>query len=133
MNHKSELLEGVEAVCEFVGTLAGKVVVRSKEIADCVKNLATTKLEPKPASSTGSIKSPAKKKLAEMEKEKPTAKQSKLKEKTEKSKHSTASQSRPKPKAGVKTNFTVKTQKRQPPVTKTKKTNAESNVTTARN
>ena len=88
-NHKPELLETVETVSKFAGTLAGKVVVRSKEISDCVKNMMTAKLEPKPEPSTKateSIKSQAKKKLAEMEEKKTTAKQGKLKEKTEKPK-----------------------------------------------
>ena len=88
-NPKSELLGTVETVSKFAGTLAGKVVVRSREISDCVKNMMTAKLEPKPKPSTKateSIKSQAKKKLAELEKEKPAAKQDKLEEKPEKPK-----------------------------------------------
>lgn len=87
--HKSELLGTVETVSKFAGTLAGKVVVRSREISDCVKNMMAAKPEPKPespAKPTESIKSQAKKKLAEMEKEKPVVKQGKLKEKTGKPK-----------------------------------------------
>ena len=90
-NHKSGFLETVETVSKFAGTLAGKVVTCSREISDCVKNIMAAKVEPKPESSTKtteSIKSQAKKKLAEMEKQKPAAKQGKLKEKTEKPKPS---------------------------------------------
>ena len=135
-NHKSELLGTVETVSKFAGTLAGKVVVRSKEITDCVKNMMIAKLEPKPEPSTKateSIKSQAKKRLAEMEKEKPAVKQSKLKEKTEKSKHSNASQSCLKPKAGKKTSIAAKSQKRQPPVTKKKKSNVKPSGPSAKN
>ena len=85
-NHKTELLETVETASKFAGTLAGKVMVRSREISDCVKNMMTAKLEPKPelpTKVTESIKSQAKKKLAEMEMEKATTKQGKLKEQTE--------------------------------------------------
>ena len=73
-NYKSELLGTVETVSKFAGTLTGKVVVHSREISDCVKNMMAAKLEPKPKPSTKateSIKSQAKKKLAELEKEKP--------------------------------------------------------------
>ena len=45
-NHKSELLETVETVSKFAGTLAGKVVVRSREISDCAKNMMTAKPRP---------------------------------------------------------------------------------------
>jgi len=92
-NHKSELLETVETVSEFAGTLAGKVVGRSREISDCVKNMMAAKLEPKPEPSTKateSIKSQTKKELAEMGKEEPAVKQGKLKEKIEKSARSNA-------------------------------------------
>ena len=47
-NHKSEFLETVETVSKFAGTLAGKLVVCSKEICDCAKNMMAAKLEPKP-------------------------------------------------------------------------------------
>jgi hypothetical protein len=66
-NHKSELLETVETVSKHAGTLAGRVVVRSKKIADCLKNLATAKPEPS-TKATESMKSQAKKKIAETEK-----------------------------------------------------------------
>ena len=88
-NYKSELLGTVETVSKFAGTLAGKVVVRSREISNCVKNMMTAKPEPKPKPSikaTESIKSQAKKKLAESEKEKPATKQGKLGEKPQKPK-----------------------------------------------
>jgi len=135
-NHKSKLLETVEAVSKFAGTFAGRVVVRSKEIADCVKNLATAKLEPKPEPSTKvteSTKSQAKKKIAEMEKKKATSKQAKLKEKTEKSKPPSGSQSCTKTKAGEKTNIIAISQKHQPPVTKKKKSNVKLTGPTAKN
>ena len=136
-NHKSELLETVEAVSKFAGILAGRVVVRSKKIADCVKNLATAKLEPKPEPSTKvteSIKSQAKKRIVEMEKKKATSKQAKLKGKTEKSKPSSGSQSCLKHKAGEKkTSIVAKSQKRQPPVTKKKKSNVKLSGPTAKN
>ena len=88
-NHKSELLGTVKSVSEFAGTLAGKVVVRSREISDCVKNMMTAKPEPKPeppTKVTESIKSQAQKRIAAMEKKKTAAKQGKLKEKTGKPK-----------------------------------------------
>ena len=92
-NHKSEFLETVETLSEFAGILAGKAVACSREISDCVKNMMDAKLELKPESSAKtaeSIKSQAKKKLAEMEKKKPATEQDKLKEKTEKTKPSAA-------------------------------------------
>ena len=130
-NHKSELLETVETVSKLAGTLAGRVVVRSKKIADCVKDLATAKPEPS-TKVTESIKSQAKKRIAEMEKKKATSKQAKLKGKTKKSKPSSDSQSCLKPKAGEKTSIVAKSQKRQPPVTKKKKSNVKPSGPTAK-
>ena len=132
-NHKSELLETVETVSKFAGTLAGRVVVRSKEIADCVKNLATTELDPKPASSTETIKSQAKKRIAEMEKEKATAKQAKLKKKTDRPESSRSPQSSSTPKAGLGEKAVVEAQKPKRPVTKTKKSSVKSSISTAKN
>ena len=135
-NHKSELLETVETISKFAGTLAGKIVGRSREISDCVKNMMAAKLEPKPEPSTKaseSIKSQAKKKIAEMEKEKVTTKQGKLKADTEKSKPSSSSQSCPKPKAGEKRSIAAKSQKHPPAVTKTKKSNVKPDGPTAKN
>jgi hypothetical protein len=86
-NHKSELLETLGIIFKFAGTLAGEVVVCSKEVSDCVKNIMAEKPENKSEPSTKtteSIKNQTKKKFAEMEKKKTTAKQAKLKERTEK-------------------------------------------------
>ena len=135
-NHKSELLETVETVSKFAGTLAGKVVVRSKEISDCVKNMMTAKLEPKPEPSTKateSIKSQAKKKIAEIEKKETTSKQTKLKKKTDRPESSRSPQSRSRPEAGSGENAAVETQKPKRPVTKTKKSSVKSSRSTAKN
>jgi len=135
-NHKSELLETVETVSKFAGTLAGKVVVRSREISDFVKNIMKAKLEPKPVQSTKateSIKSQAKKKIVEMEKKRTTSNQAKLKEDTEKSEPFSGSQSCPKPKAGKKTSIAAKSQKCHPTVTKKKKPNVKPGGPTAKN
>ena len=118
-NHKSELLETVETVSKLAGTLAGRVVVRSKKIYDCVKDLTTAKPEPS-TKVTESIKSQAKKRIAVMEKKKATSKQTKLKEKTEKSKPLNGSQSCLKPKADEETSIAAESQKRQALVIKTK-------------
>ena len=83
-NHKSELLESMEILSHYVGTLAGKVVICSKEVGDYVKNMIVANPGTEPESSTQrteSVKSRSKKKFAEMEKKKPAAKQNKLKEK----------------------------------------------------
>jgi hypothetical protein len=78
-NRKSELSETVEAVSKYVGTLAGKVVVSSKEFVDCIKNLATTKPEPKKELSRASVESQAKEQPAEVKKKKATGKQARPK------------------------------------------------------
>ena len=132
-NHKSELLETVETVSKFAGTLAGRIVVRSKEIADCVKDLATTKLEPKPASPAETIKSQAKKKIAEIEKKETPSKQAKLNKKTDRPERFRSPQSRSRPKAGLGENAVVEAQKPKRPVTKTKKSSVKSNRSTAKN
>ena len=125
-NHKSELLETVDTVSKFAGSLAGKVVVYSRGITDHLKDMMAAKLEPKPEPSTKatkSTKSPAKAKLAEIEEKKPAAKQPELKEDTEKPMPSSDSQGCPKPKANKKTSLTAKSQKRQPAVTRKTKSN----------
>ena len=135
-NYKSEFLETVETVSKFAGTLAGKVVVRSKEISDCVKNMMTAKLEPKPEPSTKateSIKSQAKKKLAEIEKKETTSKQAKLKKKTDRPESSRSPQSRSMPKASLGKSAAVEAQKPKRPVTKTKKSSVKSSRSTAKN
>ncbi|MBA7610345.1 hypothetical protein ES703_17553 [subsurface metagenome] len=116
-NYKSELLETLETVSKFAGTLAGKVVVRSKEISDCVKNMMTAKLEPKPEASTKateSIKNQAKKKIDMTE-------------------SSRSPQSCSRPKAGLGENAVVEAQKPKRPVTKTKKSSVKSSRSTAKN
>jgi len=100
-NHKSELLETVETVSEFAGTLAGKIVICSREISDCVKNMMIAKPEP-PTKATESIKNQAKERIAAMVKEETAAKQTKLKKDTEKSKGSSGSQRCQKPRGGKK-------------------------------
>lgn len=88
-NHKSELLETVELVSKFAGTLAGKAVVYSKDICDCAKNIMAAKPEAKqkpPTVVTESIKGHAEKKLAEIKKKEPAVKQDKVEEKIEKPK-----------------------------------------------
>ena len=133
-NGTSKYTGVVEAVSRFAGGLVGTLVVAGKEVAYCVKNTMTAKLESKPVPSTEvteSIKSEAKKRIAEIEKEKATSKQVKLKEKTEKSGPSSDSQSCLNPKAGEKTSVTAKSQKRQPPVTKKKTSNVKPNGPTA--
>lgn len=135
-NHKSELLETLETVSKFAGILAGKVVVRSKEISDCVKNMMTAKLEPKPEPSTKateSIKNQAKKKIAEIEKRKTTSKQARLKKKIDMTESSRSPQSRSRPKAGLGENAVVEAQKPKRPVTKTKKSSVKSSRSTAKN
>jgi len=135
-NHKSELLETVDTVSKFAGSLAGKVVVYSRGITDCLKDMMAAKPEPKPeppTKATESTKSAAKEKLAEIEEEKPAAKQPELKEDTGKPKLSSDSQGCPRPKADKKTSITAKSQKRQPAVTRKTKSNVTPSGPTAKN
>jgi len=135
-NPKSELLETVEIVSEFAGTLAGKVVVRSREISDCVKNMMTAKLESKPVPSTKateSVNSHAKKKITDIEKKETTSKQAKLKKQTDRPVSSRSPQSSSRPKADLGENAVVEAQKPKRPVTKTKKSSVKSNKSTAKN
>jgi hypothetical protein len=104
---------------KLAGTLAGRVAVHSKQIADCVKNLATAKPEPS-TKVTESIKSQARKRIAETEKKKATSKQARLREKTDKSKPLNGPQRCSKPKAGERTSIAAKSQKHQPLVIKKK-------------
>lgn len=131
-NHKSELLETVETVSKLAGTLAGKVVVRGKKIADFVKDLATAKPEPS-TKITESIKSQAKKRIAETEKKKAASKQAKLKKKIERLKPLNGSQSCSNPKAGEKTSIAAKSQKRQPLLSRKKRSNVKPSGPTAKN
>jgi len=80
-NRKLELLVTVETVSKFAGILAGKAVVRSREIGDCVKNMMTAKLEPQPKPSTRATES-----IKSHARNKPANKQDKLEEKSEKPK-----------------------------------------------
>ena len=133
-NQKSELLETVETVSEFAGTLAGRVVVRSREIVDCIKNLATATLEPKPEPSTESTKSQAKKNHAEVEKKKmATSKQARLKKKMDTPESSGTRRGRSRPKAGSGENAAVEGQKPEQPVTKSKKSSVKSSRSAAKN
>ena len=134
-NHKSALLETIEHMSKFAGSLTGRVVVCSKEFADCVKNIATAKLEPKPepySKTAEATKSQAKKEIAESEKKKATSEQEKMKKKTEKSKPSGGSQSYPKTKAGEKTKIIAISKKRRTTVTKKKKSNTKTSGPTAK-
>ena len=114
-NHKSELLETLGTVSKFAGTLAGKVVVRSREISDCVKNMMTAKLEPS-TKATESIKS-----------------QAKLKKKTDRPESSRSPQSRSRPEAGLGENAAAEAKKPKRPVIKSRKSGVKSSRTTARN
>ena len=130
-NHKSELLETVDTVSKFAGSLVGKVVVYSREITDHLKDMMAAKPEPS-TKATKSTNSPAKEELAEIEEEKPAAKQPELKEDTEKPKPSSDSQGCPRPKANKKTSITAKSQKHQPAVTRKRKSNVTPSGPTAK-
>ena len=130
-NHKSELLETVDTVSKFAGSLVGKVVVYSREITDHLKDMMAAKPEPS-TKATKSTNSPAKEELAEIEEEKPAAKLPELKEDTEKPKPSSDSQGCPRPKANKKTSITAKSQKHQPAVTRKTKSNVTPSGPTAK-
>ena len=134
-NDTSEYTGVVEAVSRFAGGLVGTLVIAGKDVAYFVKNTMTVKLESKPVPSTKvteSIKSQAKKRIAEIEKEKATSKQAELKEKTEKSEPLSDSQSCLNPKVSEEASVAVKSQKRQPPVIRKKTSNVKPSGLTAK-
>jgi hypothetical protein len=133
-SHKSKLLETMEHVSKFAGSLTGKVVVCSKEIADYAVNLAIGKPVPKPSSKAAeATKSQATKEIAEPEEKKATSEQEQLKKKTDKSKPSVGSQSCPKTKAGEKPEIIAISKKRRPTVTKKKKSSTRTSGPAAKN
>jgi len=134
-NDTSEYTGVVKTVSRFAGGLVGTLVVAGKEIAHYVNNTMTAKLESKSVPSTKvteSIKSEAKKRIAEIEKEEATSNQAKLKEETEKSGPSSDSQNCLNPKVSEETNVAAKSQKRQHPVTKKKTSTVKSGRPTAK-
>ena len=134
-NDTSEYTGVVKSVSRFAGSLVGTLMVAGKEVADCVKNTMTAKLKSKPVPSTKvteSIKSQAKKRIAEIEKEKATSKQAKLKEKSEKSEPSSDSQSCLNPEVSEETSVAAKSQKRRPSTTRKKTSNVEHGESTAK-
>ena len=132
-NDKPGYINVIEDISELAGDLSGKLVVIGKEIADCVRNMATETQESlnKVAKKTASGED--KKKSSKMAKKKTASKQAGLEEKSEKPEDSSCSPSRPKPKAGIKTNIAVKTQKRQSPATKEKTLDIKPSGPTAKN
>ena len=132
-NDKPGYISVIEDISELAGDLAGKLAVIGKEISDCARNLGTKKQEPLNKVAKETVSGEAKKKSSKMAKKKTAAKQAELKEKTEKPEDSSGSPSRPKPKAGIKTNIAVKTQKRQSTVTKKKESAVKPSGPTAKN
>jgi hypothetical protein len=130
-NHKSSLLETMRHVSKIAGTLAGKVVVCGKEIADCVINLAIGEQGQKsePSSKVTETKNDQeKKKIAKVEKKKTTSKHVEMKGGTVRPKPS----SDVKTKAGEKTNIISIPKKRRSAVAKKKKSSNKTSEPTAK-